>query len=89
MNAPRDNNRITVLMGTLNTDGASPQTIYVNPDNHKIKYLDGTTGSGSTTTNIQRDQNRITTIWGVSEVDGITPVAIWVDSTGNLLMDST
>lgn len=88
-NASKDDNRVAMVVGTLNSDGVSIQPIYVNPTNHKVKYSDGTTGSGTTTTNIQRDQNRVTTIWGVSSSDGITPVAIWVDSSGNLLTQST
>lgn len=77
-----------MLLGTLNTDGTTVQPIYVNPTNHAIKVDDASTGSGSTTQNVQRDQNRTTAIWGVSSADGVTPVAIWTDADGKLLIDS-
>ncbi len=85
----RDGNRITMLGGTLNTDGKTVVAIGVNPTNHAIKNLDNTTGSNHVTTDIQKDANRIPVIWGVSSADGVTPVSIYVDSSGNLLIDSS
>jgi len=83
---PKDNNRISVIAGTLNSDGETPQPIYVVPTTHTVRADNNTTGAGDTTTNIQRDDNRATTIWGVSSADGVTPVAIWADSSGILLI---
>lgn len=88
--APRDANRNPVLLGTLNTDGVTPQIIYVNPSSHYLKTLSGTTGTDYTTkTTSQRDDNRVPSIWGVSSADGVTPVYIAVDSSGNLLTKPT
>lgn len=86
---PLDANNQPMLIGTLNTDGTTVVAIKVNPATHGIKYVDDTTGSSFTTTNVQRDANRKPAIWGVSSVDGVTPVSIYTDSSGNLLIDST
>lgn len=88
MNASRDNNRVPVCLGTLNTDGLTPIAVRVNDANHSIKVVDATTGSVPTYPNASRDQNRVTTMWGVSSADGVTPIAIATDSDGNLLIDS-
>lgn len=89
MNAPRDNNHIPAILGTLNTDGVSVVPIAVNPTNHKVKISDGTSGSGFSYVNAERDQNRVPAIWGVSSADGITPIPIYCDSTGAILIKST
>lgn len=34
--APRDDNRVTTLLGVSSVDGATPTTIYVNPSTHRI-----------------------------------------------------
>jgi hypothetical protein len=89
ISTPRDNNRKPTIMGTLNTDGATPVSIGVNPANHRLKASNGTTGSSFTSLNANRDNNRVTTLWGVSSADGITPTYIAVDSSGNILIKST
>lgn len=89
ISTPRDNNRKPTVMGTLNIDGVTPASIYVNPANKRLKYSDGTTGSSFTETAAKRDANRVPVLWGVSSVDGITPTYIAVDSSGNLLTQST
>jgi len=89
MAAPRDNNRIPALLGTLNTDGVSVVNIAVNPANHRMKISNGTTGSAFPYVNAERDQNRVTAIWGVSSADGTTPIPIYCDSTGALLTKNT
>jgi len=88
VNAKRDDNRITTLLATLNSDGITPQLVYINPSNHGVAIDDDTIGSGTATTNSKRDDNRVTTLWGVSSADGVTPVAIWADSNGKLLINS-
>ena len=77
------------MMGTLDSDGATPTLILVNPVNHCLKVSDGTTGSTFTAVNAQRDANRIPVLWGVSSADGTTPVYIAVDSAGKVLIQTT
>lgn len=84
----RDDNRIPVWGGTLNTDGQTPVAIAVNPSNKAIKVDDGITGDNYSCENAKRDDNRTPVIWGVSSDDFITPVYIAVDEDGNLLIDS-
>lgn len=88
ISAPRDANRIPTILGTLNTDGITVVSMYVNPLNNAVKVSDDTTGTNHITLNVQRDANRIPAFWGVSSTDGVTPVSIYVDSSGNLLIDS-
>lgn len=89
ISTPRDNNRVTTLLGTLNSDGSTVVSVGVNPTNHGLKVDDNTTGSSFTASSAQRDANRVTALWGTSSIDGVTPVYIATDSTGKLLIDST
>lgn len=89
ISTPRDNNRIPTVMGTLNTDGVTPVSIAANPTNHGVKIMDGTTGSGFSSSSAARDANRVPVLWGVSSADGVTPIYIAVDSSGNILTKST
>lgn len=34
--APRDENRITTLLGTSNADGTTPVTVYADPTTHRL-----------------------------------------------------
>lgn len=85
----RDNNFKPMLLGTSNADGKTVVAIAVNPTNHALKALDGSTGSNFPFVNAQRDANRVTSFWGVSSSDGVTPVPIYCDTSGNLLIKST
>lgn len=88
ISAPRDENHVPTILGTLNTDGITPVSIKVSPSTFGIKVDDNTTGSDHPATTAARDANRVPTIWGVSSADGVTPVSIYTDSSGNLLIDS-
>ena len=48
MNAPRDSNRIPVIIGTSSADGTTPTTIYVDPSTHRV-LVDLSSGSGTVT----------------------------------------
>ncbi len=89
ISAIRDANRIPVLLATLNTDGVTPVAVTVGAVTHGLSISDGTTGSGTSSTNAERDANRVPVVWGVSSADGITPVAIWCNASGQLLTKST
>ncbi len=89
MNAKRDDNRIPALLAALNTDGITPVNVEVNPTNHALKVLDGTTGTDHGTNIANRDDNRIPVLMGISSADGTTPIEIYADSSGNLLIKST
>lgn len=85
MQAKRDQNRITTLLGALNTDGITPTIINANPSTHRLSVSGSMAGvSGSMAA--PRDENRVTVVMGVSSVDGITPVPIYSDSLYNLLI---
>lgn len=85
----RDNNQVPVVLGVLNSDGATPTAIRCNPDSKAVKFSDGDSGSDAGPTNAARSANRVPTLMGVSSVDGTTPVPIYVDSSGNLLTKTT
>lgn len=85
---PRDNNRIPMLLATNNTDGKTVVSIIADPSSHRIRALDGVSGSSLSFENSQKDDNRVSAIWGVSSSDGITPIPIYCDSTGKLLTQS-
>jgi hypothetical protein len=89
MEAPRDSNRITTLLGTLQSDGVTPIAVQTNPATGGVKVMDGTTGTASTRTDAPRDNNRVPAMMGVSSTDGVTPIPIAVDINGNILIQST
>lgn len=86
-NAKRDQNRVPVLLGALNTDGVT--TIMIQATTNSLNVNNGITGSDFGKTNAQRDQNRIPVLLAVSSVDGVTPVEVYADSSGNLLVQSS
>ncbi len=99
-NAYKDENGISTLIATLNTDGSGIVRVLANPTNHGLEVSDGTTGSdnGNNKGNANRDNNNVpvliavssatTTVNGVNYVQGITPVEVYSDSSGNLLVNS-
>jgi len=87
--ASKDNNNISTILGTLNSDGSTPVPIKADPTTHKLRMADGTTGSDNSGDVADRDDNMVTVMLGVSNVDGTTPVALYADPSGNLLIDST
>lgn len=88
MTAPRDNNRIAVIQGVLDTDGATLVNIKTDPTTHALKVGQGSSGTDNGPTDAARDGNYETTLVAVSESDGTTPVVLYADSSGNLLVDS-
>lgn len=88
MNAKKDGNRISTLLGALNTDGTTPVNIEVTVSLNALNVSNGLSGTDHGTTNAQRDQNRIPVLIGVSASDGITPCEVYSDSNGNLLVRS-
>jgi hypothetical protein len=86
MQAPRDENRITTLLATKDSDGITPDVVYVNPTTHAIKIQDGLTGSDLSSHIASRDENRMPVGMAVSSVDGITPVALYIDASNKLLV---
>lgn len=87
MNTPRDQNRITTLLGTLNTNGLTP--ISILSTSNALNISDGNTGTNHGRSDAVRDDNRIPVLLAVSSDDGITPIEVYADSSGNLLVDST
>ncbi len=85
----RDQNRVTVIFGALDSDGSTPTMVEADPSSHFIMTEDNTTGSDLGPTNDIRDQNFATGLMAVSEADGITPVVLYVNSDGELLIDSS
>lgn len=89
-NAKRDQNYVTVTLGTSNANGSTPLNIQVDPNTHIIQTSDGTSGTDLSSPNARRDQNYVPVLMGVSSSDGVTPVAIYIDSvSGKLLTKST
>lgn len=87
--APRDENRVPALLGTLDSNGLTPTVILANPTNHGLAVNDDTTGSDNGPTNAPRDENRVPVLLAVSSADGVTPVVVYANSSGELLVDSS
>lgn len=86
MTAKRDENYITTMLGTLNTDGETPTNITVDPTTHIMDIVNSS--SGSDAGNGKDDDNRVNILKAVSSSDGETPVALYVNSSGQLLVKS-
>lgn len=89
MQAKRDENRITTLIGALNTNGKTPQLIYADPVTHNLCVSDGSTGSDFGVENDPRDENRVPVAMAVSSSDGITPVELYSSPLYNLFIQSS
>lgn len=89
MQAKRDENRVTTIIGALNTDGVTPQLICADPTPHTLCVSDGVSGSDFSVIDAPRDENRTPVLMAVSSADGVTPVELYADSSGNLLIKST
>ena len=88
-NAPRDENRITVMQAVLQSDGVTITPVQGNASNKSLKVDNNTTGtSQATILNDPRDGNYRVAFWATSSVDGVTPVAVYCDSSGKLLINS-
>lgn len=85
---PRDENRVKVIFGALNTDGTTVTPVQANPSTHFIRTDDNTTGTDHGPTNDIRDQDFETGLMAVSSADGVTPVVLYVNASGQLLIDS-
>jgi len=88
-NSVRDENRITSLLGALDTDGKTTVAVKANPATHRLSMLDGTTGADHGPVNSPRDDDRIPVLLAVSRVDGVTPVVVYANAAGQLLVQST
>ena len=86
MNAKRDENRVTTLAATLNTDGKTFINVRAIPN--RLCVEDNTTGTDYGPVNAIRDDNRVPVLMAVSSADGVTPVAVYADSSGKLLINS-
>lgn len=87
VNAAKDDNRVSTVLATLDSDGETPVRLEADPTTHVVIVDDDTTGSDNG--NGGRDENRVPVAYAVSESDGETLVALYVNSTGELLIDST
>lgn len=89
ISTPRDQNRVTTLLGTLNSDGVTVVSIQANTTYNALKVQNAANGGDQPYVNSQRDSNRVPAVWALSSVDGVTPVPVYADSSGNLLVDNT
>lgn len=88
VNAKKDGNYVSSLLGTLNSDGRTTIVILADPSTHALAVDDGTTGSDNGPTNVPRDANYVPALLAVSSVDGVTPVVVYADANGKLLINS-
>lgn len=86
--AKRDNNSVTVAIGVLNSDGATPTPVQASAAAHSVNINDGTTGSVNAKADARRDGNSVTTLLAQAS-DGSGTIELAVDSSGNLLTQST
>jgi len=87
MNAKRDNNQITTMLGASSADGSTPVSVKVNPTTHIMVTDIEDTGTDLSGEEALRDDNGVTVLMGVSSEDGVTPVPIYTNpSTGGLLL---
>lgn len=88
MNSIRDENRVTGLLGTLDTDGLTPVAIKVNPVTNRLSAVNAATGTDHGRSDAVRDDNRVPVLLAVSSADGVTPIEVYADSSGHLLINS-
>ena len=89
MNANKDENSVSTLLGVLETNGKTIVPIKADPISHRLKVSDGTSGSDNGPTNAMKDDNFVSSLIAVSSIDGITPVVVYADANGKLLVQST
>lgn len=88
-NAAKDENHVSTLLGTLDSDGVTIMRVHVNTSNsNSIVANDDTTGSDNGSANAPRDDNRVPVAYVASEVDGVTPVALYINASNELLIDT-
>ncbi len=87
--ASRDNNFVTTLLGTLDSNGTTLIPVKANPSTHALLVDDNTSGSDNGPVNAPRDVNFVPALMAVSSLDGVTPVVVYADTDGNLLIDSS
>lgn len=85
--APRDENNVPTLLGTLETDGDTVVPIKADASGGLL-VDDSNTGTDHGGTIAPRDDNFVPAIIAVSSVDGVTPVVVYADAEGKLLVDS-
>lgn len=87
--ARKDSNSVNTMLGTLQSDGATPTLVKADPTNHTPLIDDNITGTdNSNYDQAKRDQNMVPVLLAVSETDGVTPVQLYVNADGKLLIDS-
>lgn len=79
VNAYRDENGVTTIIGASSTDGKTIVRAEADPITHRLLAQDGTTGSDFGTVNASRDENHIPVWIAVSSSDGQTPVECYLD----------
>ncbi|HSV94502.1 MAG TPA: hypothetical protein VLH94_00790 [Spirochaetia bacterium] len=89
MNANKDENGISVILGTSCTDGKTVIPIKVSATSHALMAAMGTSGTDKGPENSPRDENSVPTLMGISSVDEVTPVPIYCSIGGKLLIDNT
>lgn len=86
MRTPRDENRITIGLGVLNTDGVTPVSLTADPVTNRLKTNGASGGTDFGRDVAERDENRVPVFMAVSAVDGVTPVPIYLNAAGELLI---
>lgn len=83
----RDENGVEVMMGVLNTDGATPTRMQVDPSTHELQTSDGTDGSDFGKDLAARDNSGVSTMTATDGSGNI--INLYVNSSGQLLIKST
>ena len=90
MEAKRDENRIPTLTGISSLDELTIALVYADPNSHRMKILDCTGGTfSSTRSSAKKDENRIPVLMAVSSADGKTPIPVYIDGNNFLLTKSS
>jgi len=82
--ASKDENDISTLLGTSDSDGRTTIPIRANPNTHALSTSAGSDGSDLGPENAPRDENDVPALLCVSSADGVTPVAVYATSDGRL-----
>lgn len=82
-----DDNQVPVVMGVLNTDGATPKRIYADPSTHVMQVSDGSSGSDAGKDLAARDNGGNTTLIATDASGNL--INLYVDSSGNLLIKTS
>ena len=89
MEAKRDQNHVTTMLGVSDADGVTTLNASAEPIRHALNVNDGVDGADFGEDDAARDQNHVPVLMAVSADDGVTPVPLYINGGGALKIRQT